>query len=44
MKSCLSILVALLILTVFLGTAGLLWYTSASTEMKPGQDVEDVDP
>ena len=44
MKSCFSILVALIILVVFLGAAGLLWYTSSTTEMKAGPDAETVDP
>lgn len=44
MKSCLSILIALIILVVFIGTAGILWYASSSTEMKPGPDAGDVGP
>lgn len=34
MKSCLSLLVVLLILLAFAGTAGLLWYGSSTTEFK----------
>lgn len=44
MKSCLSIIVALIILIVFLGTAGVLWYTSGSTEFEAGPDAGDIGP
>jgi len=40
MKSCFSILVTLIIIIVFVGTAGLLWYGSKTTEFKQAQDVE----
>ncbi len=44
MKSCFSILIALLILIVFIGTAGVLIYTSSNTEVKAGPDAGDVNP
>ena len=43
MKSCFSILVALIIIVVFAGTAGLLWYGSKTTEFKKGQDTETME-
>jgi hypothetical protein len=43
MKSCFSILVALIIIVVFAGTAGLLWYGSKTTEFKKGQDAETME-
>ena len=42
MKSCLSILLALIILAVFLGAAGLLWYASSSTKAETHPDAEEV--
>ncbi|MDG0994032.1 MAG: hypothetical protein P8O22_04785 [Akkermansiaceae bacterium] len=44
MKSCFSILVALVILVVFIGTAGVLIYTSSNTEVSAGPEAEDVTP
>ena len=42
MKSCLSIIFALIIVTAFVGTAAVIWYVSNSTEMNTGPDAEDV--
>jgi len=42
MKSCLSLLVALAIFLVFVGTAVVLWYTSSSTEFSKGADAETL--
>ncbi|BDS05053.1 hypothetical protein NT6N_00930 [Oceaniferula spumae] len=42
MKSCLSLLIALIILLVFIGTAGLLWYGSSSTEFSKGPEAETL--
>jgi len=36
MKSCLSLIVALLIVIAFIGTAALLWYGSSNTEFSSG--------
>lgn len=36
MKSCLSLLLALLIVVAFVGTALFLWYGSSTTEFSPG--------
>jgi hypothetical protein len=36
MKSCLSLIIACIIVIAFLGTAALLWYGSSSTKFGPG--------
>ena len=43
MKSCLSIIIALIIIIVFTVTAAVLWYGSATTEVFPseGYQVEE---
>lgn len=40
MKSCFSILIALVIFLVFVGTAAVLWYGSSSTEFSKGTEAE----
>lgn len=42
MKSCLSILIALLIVLIFVGTAGVLWYGSSTTEFKKGPEADTM--
>lgn len=38
MKSCLSIVIALLIVIIFAGTTAIIWYGSSTTEIGPGED------
>ena len=42
MKSCLSILLALVIIIAFAGTASLLWYGSKTTDFKKGAEAETM--
>ena len=42
MKSCLSLLIAMLIFVIFAGTAGLIWYASSSTEFKKGPEADTM--
>lgn len=42
MKSCLSLLIAMIIFLVFAGTAGVLWYGSSSTEFSAGPEAETM--
>lgn len=47
MKSCLSIIIALIIIIIFTVTAAVLWYTSSTTKILPGesfQTEENVTP
>lgn len=41
MKSCLSLLITLIIVTAFVGTAICLWYSSSTTEFSKGPFGED---
>jgi|GEM_PF-958615 len=41
MKSCLSLLITLIIVTAFVGTAIFLWYGSSTTEFSEGPFGED---
>lgn len=36
MKSCLSLIIAVLIVAAFIGTAAFLWYGSTTTEFSKG--------
>lgn len=36
MKSCLSLIIAILIVAAFIGTAAFLWYGSSTTEFSEG--------
>ena len=40
MKSCLSLIIAVLIAVAFLGTAAFLWYGSSTTEFSEGPFTE----
>ena len=40
MKSCFSILLALVIIIVFAGSAGLLWYGSKTTSFEKDEEAE----
>ena len=42
MKSCLSLLIALLILIIFVGTAGIIWYGSSTTEFTKGTEAKTM--
>lgn len=44
MKSCLSLIIALVIVIAFVGTAALLWYGSSSTEFSEGPFTESSEP
>jgi len=40
MKSCLSLIIAVLIVAAFIGTAAFLWYGSSTTEFSEGPFTE----
>ncbi|MGB0991935.1 MAG: hypothetical protein ACPG32_05650 [Akkermansiaceae bacterium] len=42
MKSCLSLIIALLIVVVFVGTAGALWYGSSTTEINRSPEADTM--
>ncbi|MDG1357284.1 MAG: hypothetical protein P8P36_03730 [Akkermansiaceae bacterium] len=42
MKSCFSILLALVIIIVFAGSAGLLWYGSNTTTVEKAEEAETM--
>lgn len=42
MKSCLSLLIAIIIVLVFAGTAGLIWYGSNTTEFNKGPEADTM--
>ncbi len=44
MKSCLSLLITLIIVIAFVGTAIFLWYGSTTTEFSEGPFGEDPKP